>query len=144
MHLCSAACRNYQNRKYVNALHIQSKSMFDIYLVSLSLSSRLFRYSLHLNMYFCSNLVLLVQITIQYIPRTSRLYNESSQYVGPAAGITRITLAAPGVPNGNPAVTTMRSLSSATRPFFFQISHATESISRKLSVLRSCSATYSG
>ena len=41
-----------------------------------------------------------------------------SQQAGPAAGTTRMTLAAPGVPKGSPAVTTKRSSGVVTRPFF--------------------------
>lgn len=59
-------------------------------------------------------------------------------------GITRMIFAAPGVPNGNPAVTTRRSVSSDTRPFFLPISQATQSISRKLSTFIWSSGQCSG
>ena len=42
-----------------------------------------------------------------------------SQHEGPAAGTIRITLAAPGVPKGRPAVTTSKSSGSDTSPFFW-------------------------
>ena len=47
-----------------------------------------------------------------------------SQHSGPAAGTTLMTLAAPGVPKGRPAVTTRRSSGETTRPFWRAARHA--------------------
>mmetsp|Transcript_55200 Transcript_55200/g.62493 ORF Transcript_55200/g.62493 Transcript_55200/m.62493 type:complete len:90 (+) Transcript_55200:469-738(+) len=63
----------------------------------------------------------------------STFYKEESQCEGPAAGMTRIILDAPGVLKGNPAVTTNRSLGSCTKPLRLAISQAARNISRKLS-----------
>lgn len=53
--------------------------------------------------------------------RTRIVYSSTrhspSQHAGPAAGRTRMTFAAPGVPKGRPAVTTIKSSGSLTRPF---------------------------
>jgi len=47
-----------------------------------------------------------------------------SQQLGPAAGTTRKTLAAPLVPNGIPAMTTSKSLGVLTKPFISATLHA--------------------
>lgn len=62
---------------------------------------------------------------------------DPSQHEGPAAGTTRITLAAPGVPNGIPAVTTSKSFGSETSPFFKAALHAFLKTKSKSSVATS-------
>jgi hypothetical protein len=65
-----------------------------------------------------------------------------SQQFGPAAGIILITLAAPGVPNGMPAVTTSKSSGELTSPLRRAARAAfLSTISKSLDVLSTAAAS---